>query len=128
MKYYELTYLISTDIGEIEIKNFQEKINSFIKDEGGVLLLANIPVRKKLTYPIKKKEEAYLSSLNFYLPSEKITDLEKKLKEEGFILRYLLLNKGVPEKMPEIVPKPILKPKKVELEELDKELEKILGE
>ena len=37
MKFYELAYLISPNLLEQEVKNFLEKISSFIQKEGGVL-------------------------------------------------------------------------------------------
>ena len=34
MKFYELTYLISPDLSEEEIKVLQEKVTSLIQEEG----------------------------------------------------------------------------------------------
>ncbi len=128
MRYYQLTYLISPELNEEELKVFQEKIDSLIREEGGNL--ADIKeglVKKRLAYLINKKGQAYLSTLNFYLGSEKLKNLEKKLKAENRILRYLVLTKKMP-KIIEVLK--IRKPreKKVELKEIEKKLEEILGE
>lgn len=149
MKLYELTYLISPDLSEEELKNFSGKISNFIQEETGTLEKTTGPSKKKLGYPIKKKEEAFLVALNFSLNPEKLGNLEKKLKAENQILRYIILTKKAPEKtlrpkltslelaskeaspkikkLPEVPPK-ITKPKKVELKEIDKKIEEILGE
>ena len=133
MKLYELTYLISPDISEEELKIFQEKINSFLEEEGGKSEGLKLPIRKRLAYPIKKKNEAYLGILNFYLSPEKLEIFEKKLKKEPKILRYLLLKERLPKKIeiPRIRPKAkapkVKKEKKVELKEIEKKLEEILG-
>lgn len=159
MKNYELTYLISPDLSEEELKIFSEKISNFIQEETGTLEKTTEPSKKKLGYPIKKKEEAFLVALNFSLNPEKLGSLEKKLKSENQILRYIILTKKTPEKTlrpkrqpqaglprtetslglaskealpkikkpPEAPPK-ITEPKKVELKEIDKKIEEILGE
>jgi len=123
MRYYELTYLISPDLPEKEVLSCQEKIISLIKELGGEPLgEVKTPVRKKM---------AYLATLNFHLDSEKLGSLEKKLKSEGQVLRYIILTKKVPKKELEIAikPKKIVKPEvKVELKEIEKKLEEILGE
>lgn len=147
MKIYELTYLISSELSETEAKNLQEKIASLTKEEGGILIEGGIPFLKriKLAYPItnkttrQKQTEAYLAVLAFQSNPEKIANLEKKLKSENQIIRYLLLTK-LPlkevtrrrrEVRTEIISeKPAIEPeeKKVELKEIEKKLEEILKE
>lgn len=139
MKLYELTYLISPDLFEKDLRNFQEKIISLIQGVGGSLNKVNEPTRKSLAYLVKNKSEAYLATLNFYLDSEKMGSLEKKLRAEERILRYtIILTKPRPKevlvsgkKLPPAKPseKPKVKPEtKVELKEIEKKLEEILGE
>jgi len=137
MKNYELTYLISEDFSEEEIKTFQEKINNLIQKEGGVLQKTNSSIKKNLGYSVKKKENAYLISLNFCLEPGKLENLEKELKSESQILRYLILTKPKPftgygrtKVMPETLERPSKKPTKpkVELKEIEKKLEEILEE
>lgn len=135
MRFYELTSLFSSKLSEEEIKNLSEKITSFIREEGGILDKLSAPLRKKLAYPIKKEREAYLLSLEFYLDPQKLENLEKKLKEESEIIRFLLINKKVqkemkkPQKLLETTPK-IETPKeeKVDIKEIEEKLEEILGE
>lgn len=140
MKHYELTYLIPSDLSEEEARDFQNKIASLIQEEGGVLDEANLILKKTLAYPIKEKEQAYLITSNFHLLPEKLENLEKKLKSEGQILRYLILNKKIIKKVPRIrkaivKPGPAFgekavreKPAKVELKDIGKKLDEILEE
>ena len=131
MKNYELTYLISSDVSVEELKNLSEKIKSFVQEEGAIKKTTE-PSKTKLGYQIKEKGEAFSSVLNFSLNPEKIANLEKKLKAENQILRYMILNKDLSEKI--LHPKrtsPKLKTKeseKVELKEIDKKIEEILNE
>lgn len=132
MKNYELTYLISTDASGEELKNLPEKIKSFIQEEEGAIKKTTEPSKTKLGYPIKEKWQGFLTVLNFSLSPEKIANLEKKLKAENQILRYMILNKDLPEKIlrskrtrPELKTK---ESEKVELKEIDKKIEEILKE
>lgn len=135
MKLYELTYLISSDLSAEEIKSFPEKINSLIREEGGILSTTLSLVKIPLAYPMEKKTSAFLSTLSFQLSQEKLAGLEKRLKSEGQILRYFILAKPVPKIITGSPPsrvrvrKIVRKPKpKVELKEIEKKLEEILGE
>jgi len=137
MRLYELIYLISPELSDQELKTFTQKITGFIQEEGGFLETIKNPDKRKLEYLIKKKGTAYSVFLNFYLNPEKLERLEKKLKEENQILRYLILTKKpspvLATKTLASKPAKILKRKiwpakpKVELKEIEKKLEEILG-
>jgi len=125
MKLYELTYLISPELSESELKSLNEKINSLIQKEKGVLNEAKMPMKKKLAYPIKKQREAFLINLSFYFQAEKLGSLEKELKSEKKILRYLILARPkskiakVRKRPAKVIPKIPAKEKKVELKEIE---------
>lgn len=131
MKNYEITYLISSDLSEEQVQQTQSRLVALIQEEGGLMLEEKTPFRKKLAYPVKKYSQAYLSFLVFQLDPEKLKSLEKKIKEVGQILRYLLLIKRpVKERMVDFGRKPRIKKtekeKKVEIEEIGKKLDEIL--
>jgi small subunit ribosomal protein S6 len=129
MKQYELTYLITPDITEEQAKDFQNKVITSLQEEGGILTEAGVIFKKKLAYPIKKNLQAYLAVLTFQLDAGKLANLEKNLKAESQILRYIILTKTpVKEKLVRIKKAPPPKEKKVELKEIEKKLEEILDE
>ena len=134
MKLYELTYLISPELSESELKSLNEKINSLIQKGAGVLNEVKLPIKKRLGQLIKKQREAFLINLSFYLEPDKLGSLEKELKSEKKILRYLILAKPkikiakVRKRPTKVIPKIPVKEKKVELKEIEKKLEEILGE
>jgi len=131
MKLYELTYLISPELSESELNSLNEKITSLIQKGGGVLNEAGLPIKKELANQIEKKTEAFLARSTFYLEPTGLEDLEKELKTEKKILRYLILAKKLPRKAamaPIKKLRKIVKPKpKVELKEIEKKLEEILN-
>lgn len=108
MRYYELT------INTKEANALLEKVASW---------LPNPPVRIQ-------KNPSFLS-LEFYAQPPEIPDLEKKLKADS--LRYLILAKKpttfrTKEKEEPIIMRKKAVEKKVELAEIEKKLEEILGE
>jgi len=134
MKLYELTYLISPELSESELKSLNEKINSLIQKGTGVLNEVKLPIKKRLGQLIKKQREAFLINLSFYLEPDKLGNLEQQLKSEKKILRYLILARPkikiakVRKRPTKVIPKIPVKEKKVELKEIEKKLEEILGE
>ena len=147
MRYYELTYLASPDLSEKNLNNLKEKIISLLQERSGVLNEIKNPVKTTLRYPIKKKKTAFLVTLNFCFNADEVSNFEKNLKSVPEILRYLILTGVAPIKPPQTpsfqqkersweqkrirrVPSGTEKQKepKVELEEIEKKLEEILGE
>ena len=158
MRYYELTCLISSELSLEEINSFQEKIISYVQEEKGILVKINeckpsssptefrlrneggkehkalfdFAKARVIDQPSKKKGDFTLFGLNFQLNPEKVEGLEKKLKADKQILRYFIITKKVPKAgkisgKPLRVPKKIQEPK-VELKEIEKKLDEILGE
>jgi len=124
MKNYELSYLVSSNLSEEEIKALQESVNSLIQKEEGILLENDYPI---------KKEGFSLLSLKFQMDPEKIAGLEKSLKADSRIFRHILLIKH-PMKDAKKMRRPMktiskkTEKSKVELKEIESRLEEILGE
>jgi ribosomal protein S6 len=80
MRYYQLAYLISPELKKEDVERVQKDLISFFEKEG-VLDKVEEPLKRTLFYPIKKKTEAFLGAIYFYLEPEKIKVLEKKLRK-----------------------------------------------
>lgn len=151
MKTYELTYIISSEISGEEAKVKIEEMNSFIQSKEGVILRADNPIAKTLSYPIKKLGSGYLAVLEFQIEPEKISELKEKLEKDGKILRHVIIIKNPARIRKErgSARKPLFSAetrpagdkntamaeseekkssKKVELEDIEKKLDEILGE
>ena len=140
MRYYELTYLLSSIINEEEVKNISEKIASFIQEGDGILennYLGKKINKRRLGHSIKKNGEAYLATMNFYLSPGKINNLKTNIGSEKQILRYFLLTKKEPGKIKnsritartrEIRKEDKIPQEKVDLKDIEKKLEEILEE
>jgi small subunit ribosomal protein S6 len=126
MRYYQLAYLLSPQLGKEEIKKIEDTIIELLKKEGGVFDKSDPPLKRSLFYPIKKFKEAFLGSCYFFLEPGNLKNLKEKLESEEKILRFLITSEKAQKKIP--LPRKEIKPKKVELKEFEKKLEELLGE
>lgn len=134
MQLYEFTYLIHPKTKKESRESLEERVKSFIKDQEGKTTHIIPPSKKRLAYPIKNQEKAFLATFLFRAEPKKLAGIEENIKKEEDILRYLILKreeekerkrrkKEAPETEKEKGKKP-----KVELKEIEKKLEEILGQ
>ncbi|MDO8560625.1 MAG: 30S ribosomal protein S6 [bacterium] len=139
-KQYEIAYLISPKTKEEEVFGEAGKITGFIQDTANGLIdhIAE-PKQIRLAYPINKSRDAYFGWTRFTVKPEALADFEKKLKLEKAIMRYLIVEaeeepvrtRILRPQAPVALAKPDETPtageEKVNMEELNKRLEEILG-
>ena len=138
-KNYEIAYLISPKIKEEDVFGEAGKITGFIQSAANGLIghIAE-PKQIRLAYSINKSRDAYFGWTRFTINQDTLADFEKKLKLEKAIMRYLIVEaeeepirtRVMRPRMPLAMPKPSGPPpaeEKVNMEELDKRLEEILG-
>jgi len=143
-KKYEFAYILSPKVADGEALTVAGKFAKIIEDAGGMVSHQEVPKKRKLSYPIKKERMGFFGWINFSDNPEKILALEKKLKGEENILRHLVVEaveiplresrpftprvSSRPAKLPVTQPAdPGKEDEKLDLEELDKKLEEILG-
>jgi len=64
-----------------------------IEDFGGTEVVETQLGKKKLAYPIKKTRNGYYVVVNFNMDSQKINDLDAKIRtQDATIIRYLIAN------------------------------------
>jgi small subunit ribosomal protein S6 len=90
---YELMYVISPEKDDEGIDALIEKVNGTIESLDGAVdgVIHNEPWgRRRLAYPIDDYEDGYYVLSHFSLEQEKLGELERVLKLNDAILRYLL--------------------------------------
>ena len=139
VKQYEIAYLISPKTKEEDVFGEAGKITGFIQaTASGLIGHIAEPKQIRLAYPINKSRDAYFGWTRFTINPETLADFEKKLKLEKAIMRYLIVEaeeepiriRIMRPKVPLTMPKPSEPSpaeEKVNMEELDKRLEEILG-
>lgn len=145
---YEIAYLINPDIPEDEVFGQAGKITGFLQDALGVVGRIEEPKKRHLAYPIKKFRDAYFGWTTFTIAAEKIAEIETRLEPEKNLLRYLMVEevkrpvyefrprsprparRAPPPRLEAVKPFVPAAPKEedqAKIEELDKQLEEILG-
>lgn len=136
MRIYDLTLILSPEKGESEINDMFQNLIAFIQDNGGILEKQNITAKRDLGVPIQKKKQGILATLSFNIAQENLIAIEKMLKENADVLRYMISKKSpirVIKKRAKRIETPSLsttskKEPKVEVKDIDKKLEEIFNE
>lgn len=140
---YELVYLLSPLLENSDLDVAVNKVRGFINVLNGEIKKENMPEKKKLSYPIKKQLYGHFVANEFQLEPEKIAELDKQLKSESDILRFLIVGQEkhkekkvrtriTKSKKPAAATfatpaaKTETKPERIKIEELDKKLEELL--
>lgn len=138
MRNYELTLVFSADLKTEQLTQALEGIISLIQSQGGILLNQEIRGKKALLAPIKTQKEGKLAALKFTIDPSHIEEVEKYLKEDRKILRFLCVvsvSRKVKEKTPHLAPQIVYpampkehtqeETKGIDLGDIDKKLEEI---
>lgn len=137
-KNYEIAYLVSPLVPEEDLFGEAGKITGFIQDIKGFIRHIEEPRRRALAYPINKFREAYFGWTQFFAHPAAVADLEKKLKLEPNIIRFLIVKAEERQTEQHIIRQgttgrtaktatPPAESEKIDLGALDKRLEEILG-
>jgi ribosomal protein S6 len=147
MIFYEINLLISPNLTEAEISSFVLKTKEELQKHGKTGGTA-VPERKKLAYPLSKQVEAWLYFFNLTPESKErkeiLNSIEKTLKENKDILRFIIIKKDTkkteaplkpmrtrPIRIEEKKEKPVeekTRKSKAQLEDIGQKLEEMLGE
>jgi small subunit ribosomal protein S6 len=91
MRNYEIMILLDSGLQEEVISALIEKIQQTITANQGKVIKVNQWGKRKLAYEIKGYQEAIYTIIDFELEPEHIADIEKSIKFDEKIIRYLLV-------------------------------------
>lgn len=150
-KKYEIAYLISPEVSDEEVFGEAGKITTAIQDASGLIDRIEEPKKRRLAFMIKKFRNGFFGWTTFSMAPEKLAEFKKAIDTSAkTIFRYLITEtpklRAVTQKYPRLVARPKISdaPKRYEyaikqpvapagaeekmnIEELDKKLEEILG-
>lgn len=89
--YYEFTYIINPVLEEDRFKAIIEKVNKLIEDNGGEIEEVDEWGLRKFAYDIDKKGSGYYVNMYFTAPAEAIAIIERTLRIDDEVVRYLTL-------------------------------------
>ena len=101
MLYYELVIVLDAALDDDSIKGMIEDLKRFVTERKGEILNIEEWGRRRLAYPIRKKENGYYVIVNFCLQDpEVLRPLETNLRLNEGVLRHLILKSRPPRKRP----------------------------
>lgn len=95
MREYELYLVIDAEVEEDDVNAIVERATNLISisdgETNGQVTRVDTRGRRRLAYPIKKKVESQDLILSLQTPSQALPELERVLKLDERVLRYLLV-------------------------------------
>jgi small subunit ribosomal protein S6 len=95
MREYELYLVIDADVEEEDVETTVERMSQLIQAGDGKTQGEVIEVtargKRRLAYPIKRKVEGQDFIINFHTPPQALAEMERVLKLNEQVLRYLLV-------------------------------------
>ena len=89
MAFYENTIVAKQDLAEKELKNIKDKYNDLINSSSGKVLKIEEWGLLNLANKIKNYKKGFYIHYKFEGNNETLTEIEKKIKVDGSIIRYL---------------------------------------
>lgn len=89
--YYELTYIINPVLEDDEYKEIIEKYSEFIRDNGGEIDEVDEWGIRKFEFEMDNKTSGFYVNAYFNAPGDLIEKLERALRIDDQIMRYLTL-------------------------------------
>lgn len=98
MREYELYLVVDADAEEEEANAILEKVTQLITagdgETSGEVIKVEARGKRRMAYPINKKVESQDTILKFHTPPQALKEIERILKLDEQVLRYLLVRTG----------------------------------
>ncbi len=94
MNQYEVLYIIVPELDEEALRAAVDKFKGIVESNGGEVVSVDEWGKKKLAYAINYKTEGYYVLMSFNSAPAFPPELERNMKNDESILRYLVTRKG----------------------------------
>lgn len=91
MRNYELTFIIASTVADEDVQAEMDKVSDWIKAGEGQVAKVERWGRRHLAYPIQRFSEGTYVHMNVQLKPGALNELERSLKLDLNIIRYLLV-------------------------------------
>lgn len=93
MNQYEVLYIIVPELDEEATRASIDKFKGIVESNGGEVVSVDEWGKKKLAYAIDYKTEGYYVLMSFNSAPEFPPELERNMKNDEAVLRYLVTRK-----------------------------------
>lgn len=90
-KVYETTFIVNATLDDSQIDQIVEKFREFIVKQSGEMKVLDKWGRKRLSYPIQKKNNGFYVASEFTAPADTIGKLERYFALDDNIMRFLTI-------------------------------------
>lgn len=91
MRHYELGLIFHPQVEQPDVTQAVEKVKQYLTTSGGEVASVDVWGRRALAYPIRKQREGTYVFFQARLDPQAVQTLERNLKLDEQVLRYLLL-------------------------------------
>lgn len=92
---YETIYVARPDLTDDVMGKMTTRFESIITDNAGTILVAEDWGKRKLAYTIARHVRGHYVYLNYVGPATLVAEIERNLRNEDQLLRFLTVNLGV---------------------------------
>ena len=86
---YETVFIVNATLEDAQIDAIVEKMKDFLVKNGADIKAVEKWGRRRLAYPIKKKNNGFYALFEFKAPGDIVAKLERQYQLEEQIIRYL---------------------------------------
>ncbi len=91
MPLYEHVFLARQDISAQQVEGLMDTFKTIIADNGGSVGKTEYWGLRSLAYKIKKKRKAHYALMNIDAPHQAVAEMERQMRIEGDVIRFLTL-------------------------------------
>jgi small subunit ribosomal protein S6 len=91
MRPYELGLILHPQVEQPDVTQAVDRVSQYVNATGGEVTSVDVWGRRALAYPIRKQQEGTYVFFNAQLEPQALQDLERNLKLDEEVLRYLVL-------------------------------------
>ncbi len=103
MPFYENVFIVRQDASKSQVDAMTEKYSSVVKEMGGKIEKTEYWGLRNLAYKIQKNRKGHYTLMNIDAPSDAIAEMERKMKIDENIIRYMTIKVEELEKEPSIM-------------------------
>ena len=103
MPCYEHVFIARQDISAAQVEALTESVNQIVRDNGGDVTKSEYWGVKSLAYRIRKNRKGHYSLLNIDAPAGAISELERNMRLNEDILRYMTIRVDELEEEPSVM-------------------------
>ena len=89
MNHYETIYIVNPTLDDDSLKEAIDKFSDLIKKLKGAIVKVDEWGKRKLAYEVKRFDKGYYVVLDFCALPKMVTELERNLKLDDRILKYI---------------------------------------